>query len=296
MDKKIRIAALQLSGPTPVNPGTSYDDKILIVKRLTNLVKNAAEEGVNIVCTNELALTPFFCKELIKENDYLFDSLPSPIIEPLIKEIKKNSIALILAYAEKEGIYHYNSAIIFDTDGALLGKYRKIHLPAPFPSNLRGGTGSYERLYFTPGNLGFPVFEIKSLDVRIGVQICYDRRFPEGSRILALKGADIIFYPTNYATYGQEHSVRVWGRCVQARAYENGLFVCIPNKAGTDDERENVGRSLIINPLGDIIVSGSPDKEEVVSAEINLAQVAEGKRRTPFWRDRRPEVYKELVQ
>jgi predicted amidohydrolase len=206
-------------------------------------------------------------------------------------------MALIFAYAESDGIKRYNSSLIFDTDGTILGKYRKVHIPAYFPSNLPGGTGSYERLYFTPGDLGFPTFDLKGLGVRIGVQICYDRMFPEGYRVLGLKGAEIVFNPTNYATYGQPYRVKVWGRLVQARAYENGCFVCIPNKAGIEEDRDNTGRSMIIHPMGgELLVTGSPDKEEVVAAEIDLDEVVEAKRRIPYWRDRRPSLYGDLLE
>ena len=296
MSNKIKIAVLQLSGPTPVEPETRDKDKVSIVERLANLVKEAARKGVHMVCTTELSLAPFFCKKLIRDNDYLFDDLPSPLIEPLTEEAKNNKIVLILAYAEKDGIKRYNSALIFDTDGTILGKYRKVHIPAYFPSSLPGGTGSYERMYFTPGNLGFPTFYVKSLNARIAVQICYDRMFPEGYRLLGLKGADIVFNPTNYATYGQEYRIKVWGRLVQSRAYENGLFVCIPNKAGVDGDRENVGRSMIINPRGDILTTGSGDKEEVVETEIDLEEAKEGRRRIPYWRDRRPDTYADLLK
>jgi len=296
MRKKIKIAALQLSGPTCVETETADKDKAAIIERLINLVKEAAKKGVNIACTTELSLTPFFCRKLIRNNDYLFDDLPSTLVEPLIMEAKKNNMSLILAYAEKDGIKRYNSALVFDTDGTIIGKYRKVHIPAYFPSNLPGGTGSYERLYFTPGDLGFPIFYIKSLNIKIGVQICYDRMFPEGYRILGLKGADIVFNPTNYATYGQDYRIKVWGRLVQSRAYENGFFVCIPNKAGVDGDRENVGRSMVIDPRGDIIIRGSGDKEEVVAVEINLEEVLEGRRRIPFWRDRRPNTYNDLTK
>jgi predicted amidohydrolase len=272
------------------------DDKKQIVKRLTALVKEAADQGVHIACTTELCLTPFFCRQLIRNNDYLFDTLPSALTDPLVKETSKNNMALILAYGERDGIKRYNSALVFDTDGTVLGKYRKVHIPAYFPSNLPGGTGSYERLYFTPGDLEFPAFDIRTLEARIGVQICYDRMFPEGYRILGLKGVDIVFNPTNYATYGQEYRIQVWGRLVQSRAYENGMFVCIPNKAGVDGDRENVGRSLVISPRGDILKTGSADKEEVVAQEIDLEEAEEGRRRIPYWRDRRPDTYGALLQ
>jgi predicted amidohydrolase len=107
---------------------------------------------------------------------------------------------------------------------------------------------------------------------------------------------DIVFNPTNYATYGQKYRIEVWGRLVQSRAYENGMFVCIPNKAGVDGDRENVGRSLVISPRGDILKTGSGDKEEVVALEIDLEEAKEGRRRIPYWRDRRPDTYGMLLQ
>jgi predicted amidohydrolase len=297
MSRKIKIAALQLSGPVRVDPETAEKDTAAVVARLLTLIKDAAKRDVRIASTTELCLTPFFCRKLIRNNDHLFHELPSPLIAPLAEEARKNEIALILAYGERDGIRRYNSAIVFDTDGKILGKYRKVHIPAYFPSNLPGGTGSYERLYFTPGDLGFPTFDLKELNVRIGVQICYDRMFPEGYRILGLKGTEIVFNPTNYATYGQEYRIRVWGRLVQSRSYENGFFVCIPNKAGIDEDRENVGRSMIISPFGgEILVTGSPDKEEVVAAEIDLDEVLEARKRIPYWRDRRPDTYRDLVE
>jgi predicted amidohydrolase len=297
MGRKIKVAALQLSGPVKVEPDTAQKDKAAVVDRLLKLIRDAAQQEVNIACTTELCLTPFFCRKLIRNNDYLFDDLPSPLIEPLTEETRKSNMALILAFAERDGIKRYNSALVFDSDGTVLGKYRKVHIPAYFPSNLPGGTGSYERLYFTPGDLGFPTFDLKGLRARIGVQICYDRMFPEGYRILGIKGTDIVFNPTNYATYGQPYRIKVWGRLVQTRAYENGFYVCIPNKAGTEEDRENTGRSMVIHPLGgEILVSGSPDKEEVVAAEIDLDEVLEARKRIPYWRDRRPSQYAELVR
>jgi predicted amidohydrolase len=297
MERKIKIAALQLSGPVKVEPDTAEKDKAAVVQRLLKLVKDAALQGVHIACTTELCLTPFFCRKLIRNNDYLFDSLPSALIEPVIEETRKNHMALIFAYAERDGVKRYNSALVFDSDGTILGKYRKVHIPAYFPSNLPGGTGSYERLYFTPGDLGFPSFDLRALGVRIGVQICYDRMYPEGYRILGLKGADIVFNPTNYATYGQPYRIKVWGRLVQSRAYENGFFVCMPNKAGLEEDRENTGRSLIVHPLGgEMLMTGSPDKEEVVAAEVDLDEALEAKKRIPYWRDRRPSQYRLLVE
>jgi N-carbamoylputrescine amidase len=245
----------------------------------------------------ELSLTQFFPNTLTRDNDYLFDQLPSPLIEPLIQIAKKYEMIMILPYAEADGGFHYNSCMVFDYDGTVLGKYRKVHIPAYFPSDLPGGTGSFERLYFTPGNFGFPTFEIKKYNTRIGIQICADRDFPEGCRILALKGAEIVFCPTNHGTYGLAYRLPAWGRKSQTRAFENGIFMVVPNKAGKEGVRENVGRSLIISPLqGDIIKTGSPDREEVVHAEVDLDDVIEASRRLPWRVWRRPHEYKELVE
>ena len=175
MSRKIKIAALQLSGQVKIAPESAQEDKTKIVDRLLRLLKEAARDGVKIAGTTELCLTPFFCRQFIPNNDYLFDPMPSPLMNPIVEEARNNHMALILAYAERDGIHRYNSAIVYDTDGRVLGKYRKIHIPAYFPSDLPGGTGSFERLYFTPGNLGFPVFELRELGVKVGLQICYDR-------------------------------------------------------------------------------------------------------------------------
>lgn len=297
MSRKVKIAALQLSGPVKVESETEAKDKEKVVERLVKLVRNAAKKGVNIASTTELCLTPFFCKKLIRDNDYLFDDLPSPLIEPLLEETKKNRMALVLGYAELDGIYKFNSALVIDTNGDILGKYRKVHIPAYFPSNLPGGTGSYERLYFTPGNLGFPTFHLKELDVKIAVQICYDRMFPEGYRILGLRGAEIVFNPTNYALYGQAHRIAAWGLLARARSYENGFFVCIPNKAGIEEDRENGGRSMIISPLGgEVLATGSIDKEEVIHTEIDLDDVKNARKTIPYWRDRQPREYLDLLK
>jgi predicted amidohydrolase len=287
MTRTIKIAAAQL--------GPSTEDKCATVRRMERLLGRAAEAGVDILSFPELSLTPFFPAQLKRDCDDWFDTLPSPLVGGLLARARDAEMVLILPYAEKDGLYYYNTAMVADADGRILGKYRKVHIPAYFPSNQPGGTGSYERLYFRPGNLGFPVFETRK--GRVGIQICYDRMFPEGSRILGLKGAEVVFYPTNYGTYGNEYRHRAWGRLVVARAYENGYFAVLPNKAGQEGVRENSGRSMIISPLGgDVIAEGSQDGEELVLAEIDLDDVVEARRRMPWWRDRRPDVYGALLE
>ncbi|MFQ5960605.1 MAG: carbon-nitrogen hydrolase family protein [Candidatus Methylomirabilales bacterium] len=287
MSRMVKVAAAQL--------GPSSEDKKEVVGRLERLMEEAADRRVDIIGFPELCLTPFFPNRLERDNDHWFDELPSPLTERLFGIARDAGMVVVFPYGEKDGIYHYNAALVIDATGAILGKYRKTHIPAYFPSTRPGGTGSFERLYFAPGNLGFPVFD--TAKGKLGVQICYDRMFPEGSRVLGLRGAEIVFYPHNYALYGFEYRGRAWGRLIMARAYENGFFAVVPNKAGTEGVRDNAGRSLIISPLGgEILAEGSPDGEELLVLEIDLDDVIEARRRLPFWRDRRPERYGELVE
>ncbi len=286
MSRMITVAAAQL--------GPSGDDKQEVVARMERLMLQAIDLGVDVIGYPELALTPFFPNRLVRDNDHWFDELPSPLTERLLGLARQAGIVVVLPYGERDGIHRYNSALIVDADGTVLGRYRKAHIPAYFPSSRPGGTGSFERLYFTPGDLGFPVFQ--TAKGKLGVQICYDRMFPEGVRLLALQGVEIVYFPNNYALYGYEYRSRAWGRLTMARAYENGFFAVVPNKAGQEGARDNAGRSLIISPLGgEIIAEGSTDKEELIVAEIDLDDVAEARRRLPFWRDRRPELYRGLA-
>lgn len=288
MDRVLTVAAAQV-GPTT-------DDKAATVERLAALLDEAGQRSVQMLCFPELCLMPFFPARLVRDNDAFFDDLPSPLIEPLLSRVRRYRIALVLPYGEREGDAHYNSALVFDERGEVVGKYRKVHIPAYFPSNLPGGTGSFERLYFAPGNLGFPVFHV--MGVKIGVQICYDRLFPEGSRALALKGAEVVFYPNNLAAYGQAYRWTVWERLLCVRAYENGFFGVAPNKAGREGVRDNIGQSLIVGPLegGEVLAKAASDGDELVVATIDLAQVSEARKRLPFWRDRRPDQYGDLVR
>lgn len=287
MSRRITVAAAQL--------GPSSGDKQESVARMERLVEEAADRRVDMLGFPELALTPFFPNRLERDNEAWFDDLPGPLTERLLGLGRAAGIVVVLPYGERDGICHYNSALVVDADGRVAGKYRKVHIPAYFPARRPGATGSFERLYFAPGNLGFPVFE--TAKGRVGVQICYDRMFPEGSRVLGLKGAEVVFFPHNYALYGYEYRVRAWGRLAQARCYENGFFGVKPNKAGQEGPRDNAGRSLVITPLGgDIVAEGSTDREELVLAEIDLDDVAEARKRLPFWRDRRPEVYGDLLR
>ena len=285
MTRKIRVAAAQ-TGPVLGSMAAG-------VEAACTMVQEAAGKGVDIVCFPELFLAPFFPNRLIDDYEKHFLTLPSPVTDPLFAVAREKKVMIIFGYAERAHAYFYNSAAVFDRAGRHVGTYRKTHIPAYFPSELRGGTGSYEKFYFSPG-ASLPVFELEG--VRFGIQICNDRLYPEPSRKLALKGADIIFMPIAYATYGNdEFRLAIWDLPLQARAFDNGVFVVAANRVGDENGRRHIGRSAIVNPLGGrIIRQAGMEAPELLVAEIDLDDVAEARRSLPWWRDRRPDLYGNL--
>src|SRR5262245_985052 len=182
MARSIKVAAAQ-TGPVlseDMRPG---------VEVACSMVKEAAAQGSDIICFSELFLTPFFPNQLRSDYEHFFLKLPNPITQPLVETARRHNIALIRPFGAKSGHYYYNPAAVSDRAGRHLGTYRKTHIPAILPSEAKGGTGSYEKFYFTPGD-ALPIFQMEG--VRFGIQICYDRKFPEGSRALAVQGAEII--------------------------------------------------------------------------------------------------------
>ena len=283
MGRTITVAAAQ-TGPV------LSDDMRPGVAAACGMVEEAAAKGVDVICFAELFLTPFFPNRLIQDYAKYFLELPSEVTDPLFRLARAKGIAMIFPFGERAGKYFYNSAAVFDRAGRHLGTYRKTHIPAILPSELKGGTGSYEKFYFSPGS-EFPVWDLEG--VKIGIQICYDRKFPEGSRALALKGAEVLFMPICAATYG-ETKLRgnTWELPLQARAYENGTFVVAVNRAGNENGRNHMGKSMIVNPVGaEIMAVASGDKSELLAATLNLDDVDAAQKSLPWWRDRRPELY-----
>jgi predicted amidohydrolase len=287
MGRTIKVAAAQ-TGPVlgeDMRPG---------IEVACQLVKDAASKGSDIVCFSELFLTPFFPNQLRSDYEHFFLHLPNPVTDPLVETARRCNIALILPFAEKAGQHYYNSAAVFDRAGRHVGTYRKTHIPAILPSDSKGGTGSYEKFYFTPGD-GLPVFEMEG--VRFGIQICYDRKFPEGSRTLAVQGAQIIFMPICAATYG-ETVLRedTWELPLRCRAYESGVFVVAVNRAGNENGRRHIGKSMIVNPVGaSVMALAGIDDPQLLVQELDLDDVAAAQKSLPWWRDRRPDLYKHLV-
>jgi len=267
-------------------------DKIkahMIEKHLA-LIAEAAKKGAQVVCLQELFYGPYFCAEQQARWYTIVEPIPNGPTVKLMQEVaKKHGLAMVVPLYEEDmaGVY-YNSAAVIDTDGSYLGKYRKNHIPHCAP-------GFWEKFYFKPGNLGYPVFTLKS-GLKVGVYICYDRHFPEGARALGLNGAEIVFNPSATVAGLSEY---LWKLEQPAHAVANGYFVGAINRVGREkpwDIGEFYGQSYFVNPRGKIVAEASRDKDEVVVADLDLDQIQEVRQVWQFYRDRRPESYQELVK
>jgi len=259
-----------------------------IVKNLS-FIEEAATQGVQIVCMQEVFTTPYFCAEQEPRWYEAVEKIPDGPTVKLMQEVaKKHGMVIIVPIYEEEitGVY-YNTAAVIDADGKYLGKYRKNHIPHTKP-------GFWEKYYFKPGNLGYPTFE--TAFARVGVYICYDRHFPEGARALGLNGAEIVFNPSATVAGLSEY---LWELEQPAHAVANGYFVGAINRVGHEkpwDIGEFYGKSYFCNPRGKIIAQASRDSDELVVAELDLDQIREVRNVWQFFRDRRPETYDELTK
>jgi N-carbamoylputrescine amidase len=259
-----------------------------IVKNLA-FIEQAATQGVQIVCMQEVFTMPYFCAEQEPRWYESVEKIPDGPTVKLMQEVaKKHSMVVIVPIYEEEntGVY-YNTAAVIDADGKYLGKYRKNHIPHTKP-------GFWEKYYFKPGNLGYPTFE--TAFARIGVYICYDRHFPEGARALGLNGAEIVFNPSATVAGLSEY---LWELEQPAHAVANGYFVGAINRVGHEqpwDIGEFYGKSYFCNPRGKIIAQASRDSDELVVADLDLDQIREVRNVWQFYRDRRPETYDALVK
>jgi len=252
------------------------------------LIRQAAAAGAQIVCLQEIFNGPYFCAEQSVKWYETTEPVPEgptvALMQSLAKELR---IAMVVPVyeVEQEGVF-YNTAAVIHNNGAYLGKYRKTHIPHVAP-------GFWEKFYFRPGNLGYPVFDLGF--VKIGVYICYDRHFPEGARCLGLNGAEIVFNPSATVAGLSEY---LWQLEQPAHAAANGYFIAAINRVGTEPPwniGEFYGSSYFANPRGKIVAQASRDKDEVLTADLNLDEIAEVRRTWQFYRDRRPDLYGPLV-
>ncbi|MCJ0763455.1 carbon-nitrogen hydrolase family protein [Variovorax terrae] len=258
------------------------------------LLDEAARQGVRLLSFCELFLTPFFANRLEEAFDPYFMAPDHPALKGLRDKARQHGIALVLPFAERAEDGYFNSAFIYDERGQQVGRYRKTHIPAYFPTSGPGGTGSYEKFYFAPGG-GLEVYAVAG--TRIGVQICNDRLYPEASRVLALKGAELIAMPISFSTYADPaQRTSIWEIPLRARAYENGVFVLACNRVGTEGSRHHLGRSMVVDPRGMIAAEAGTQAAQLLTAQIDLDAVSAARKKFPWWRDRRPDLYPSLAE
>jgi N-carbamoylputrescine amidase len=254
-----------------------------IEKHLT-LIDKAGKQGVQILCMQEIFTGPYFCAEQNPRWYEAVERIPDGPTTTLMQErAKRHNMVIIVPLYEEEapGVY-YNTAAVIDADGTYLGKYRKSHIPQVAP-------GFWEKYYFKPGNLGYPVFQTRY--AKVGVYICYDRHFPEGARELGLNGAEIVFNPSATVAGLSEY---LWKLEQPAHAVANAYFVGAINRVGTEapwNIGEFYGQSYFCDPRGKMLAMGSRDKDELIVAELDLDTIREVRNVWQFYRDRRPETY-----
>ena len=256
-------------------------------KHLT-LIDSAAEQGVQILGLQELFNGPYFCPSQDAKWYGLAEPVPGPTTETMQAVAKKHDMVLVVPVYEREmaGVY-YNTAAVIDADGTYLGKYRKQHIPQT--------SGFWEKYFFKPGNLGYPVFRTR-YDAMVGVYICYDRHFPEGARLLGLNGAEIVFNPSATVAGLSQY---LWKLEQPAHAVANGYFMAASNRVGTEPPW-NIGKfygtSYICDPRGNFLATGSEDDDDVVVADCDLDLIEEVRNVWQFYRDRRPETYGDMIK
>jgi N-carbamoylputrescine amidase len=290
MTKKFTIGLVQMrSTPNPEENLAHVIEKI----------REASARGAQIICMDELFHGEYFCRTEDADLFNLAESIPGPATEALAKIAKEQKVVLIASLFERRaaGIYH-NTCAVLDADGSFLGKYRKMHIP--------DDPLYYEKFYFTPGDLGFPNFD--TAYGRIGVQICWDQWYPEGSRLTALQGAQVIFYPTSIGWHPHEKAefgaaqLDAWRTIQRAHAIANGVYVAVVNRVGYEGKPEKGdaglefwGNSFVADPFGRILAEASSDKEEILVVECDPSQSEETRRNWPFLRDRRIDAYQPIL-
>ena len=282
-EKTIKIAATQMSCSWKLEDNLS---------KAKNIINEAAKKGANIILLQELFQTPYFCIQYDEEIFNLAQTFENnKILNEMSKIAKDLNVVLPISFFEKDNNAYFNSIAVINADGNILGKYRKSHIP--------DGPGYLEKYYFNPGNTGFKVWETKF--GKIGIGICWDQWFPEAARIMALKGAEILFYPTAIGDelMSKYDSSSAWQRVMQGHAAANIVPVVASNRIGSETVKDQTngfyGKSFICDRTGNIISEASKDKEEIIIAEIDIEENHLFRRNWGLFRDRRIDLYKELL-
>ncbi|MGA8059483.1 MAG: carbon-nitrogen hydrolase [Candidatus Binataceae bacterium] len=280
----LRIALVQMS--CEAEPRRNLD------KALTR-IDEAAARGAKVICLQELFRSRYFCQSEEARSFDLAEPIPGPTTEALGVAAAARKVVIVGSIFERrtEGIYH-NTAVVMDTDGRLAGRYRKMHIP--------DDPHYYEKFYFTPGDLDFTAH--RTAHATVGALVCWDQWFPEAARLVALAGAQIVFYPTAIGwERGEVEPVRrrqlqAWETVQRGHAIANGMFVAVVNRVSAEDSLEFWGNSFVVDPFGEVIARAGASAEEILIADCNLALIEETRRNWPFLRDRRIDAYGDLLR
>jgi N-carbamoylputrescine amidase len=263
------------------------------VERTLRLIDRAAKDGAQVVCTQELFRSRYFCQAEDASFFSLAEPIPGPTTKALSERAKRHGIPIIGSLFERRapGLFH-NTAVVLDADGSLLGLYRKMHIP--------DDPRFYEKFYFAPGDLGFRSFDTRA--GRVGTLVCWDQWYPEAARLTALSGAEILFYPTAIGWLPDEkeefgasqHSA--WETMMRSHAIANGLFVAAPNRVGREGKLQFWGGSFISDPNGNLLAKGQHEGEEIVIAQCDLGLIDVVRTHWPFLRDRRIDAYGDITK
>ena len=259
--------------------------------RAVEFIREAAGNKAEIVCLPELFRSQYFCQTEDHDNFALAEEVPGKSTTALSELARELGVVIVASLFEKRsaGLYH-NTAAIIDSDGKLLGKYRKMHIP--------DDPLYHEKFYFAPGDLGFKAWDTQR--GKIGVCICWDQWYPEAARLTALQGAEIIFYPTAIGWHPSEKAEfgkaqhAAWETIQRGHAIANGIYVVVVNRVGQEGKLTFWGQSFVADPFGRIIAKASPDRDEVLVVECDLSRIEETRQNWPFLRDRRIDAYEGL--
>jgi N-carbamoyl-D-amino-acid hydrolase len=294
MMSKELVAAAQLGPASPSRAET--------VTRIVVLIERAGAQGASFVVFPELALSPYFAAALHDDlTPFSEPALPTAETAPILDAVAAQGVSIVLPFAERAETGLYNSAVLLDSSGAQIGRYQKTHLPGRAEPVEGSPFTLLEKRYFTPGDSGFPVFD--STIGRLGMLICYDRRFPEAYRCLGLAGAEVIAIPYNTPVFpGNGISSTVAGGqgqselTMRANALANGVFVIAAGKAGVENGVTYIGGSVIIGPTGEVLARATTDGDELVLAEIDRAEGTKIRERLNLDVNRRPDQYELIVR
>jgi N-carbamoylputrescine amidase len=286
MTRMVKGGLIQCRNPLNDESRPVKEIQAAALERHIPLIEQAGREKVQLLCLQEIFNGPYFCPSQDARWYDAAEPVPGPTTEALVPYARKYGMVTVVPLYEREqaGVY-YNTAAVIDADGSYLGKYRKNHLPHT--------SGFWEKYFFKPGNLGYPVFQ--TAYAKVGVYICYDRHFPEGARLLGLKGAELVFNPSATVAGLSQY---LWKLEQPAHAVANGYFMGCLNRVGEEAPwkiGKFYGHSYFVDPRGKFLAEGSEDEDELVTAEMDLDVIEEVRRIWQFYRDRRPETYADMT-